>query len=257
MSKYLRDETIKNLTLNDERLKKLNEEIVQIVNTANNGLQENDKNWLFVSYVIRFEANGYRLMNFDEVLKYFKEASSVTRIIFVVECVNSIGKLMGKSLELRFDSRDINSNNLVVQDDDKVWVDCTYLKIKETLEKCGNRHYLVRNRWVVLFIQLTGVVFGFLMSLIVAIKIAPFFKIESPLLFSFIMSFLLFSNIWTLILEYIYRLIDYLTPNISFQKISINRAIKDIGVGLAGAFLLYIIVRFFAYFYDIVRPLFK
>jgi len=69
MSKYLRDRYIKSLSLNNDRLRSISDSLLDVANTANQGLEENDPNRVSVYYMIRFDNKGFLLADFDEVLK--------------------------------------------------------------------------------------------------------------------------------------------------------------------------------------------
>jgi len=219
MSQYLRDEVLKNLTITECNLKKINEELIEISKQFNLTVPT-DQDKLFHSYIIRFDNKGFRLFDFGEVLKYFSDAHKVERVCFYVNSLKGLeaNGFLGNRIELKFDKYDTNNCALVIDGDKKAWVDTTFWKINERLNKYQNTNYFIRNRWIPFTVQILGVIIGFFFSFITANKIAPALSINNSLAFSFIIIFLLFSNIWTFIFEGIMRIIDYFWPNISFKE---------------------------------------
>jgi hypothetical protein len=205
---------------------------------------------LVPTYIIRFDNKGFRLHDFESVMKYFQEAHKIERIIFMLASVESIqaNNIIGKSIELKFDANDINNCQLVVQDDDENWVDATYCKLKEVLDKCGNYHYLVRNRWVSLAVQILGVISGFFVSLWTAVKLSPKLSIENSLALTFIIALLLFSNIWAIIFEGAMRARDYLWPNIAFKdRGGMHWLAKALISTAFGSLFIYLFSKIFVY----------
>lgn len=80
MSKYLRDVRLKNLSLFEKRIRKINDDLIEIINKENGELkqrlvdQDIAKKMLLISYIIRFDGKGFRLSDFNEVMKFFSDA---------------------------------------------------------------------------------------------------------------------------------------------------------------------------------------
>lgn len=221
MSKFLRDRYIKNISLNDDRLNKLNDVFLELRSSNNANLPDTDEGrnqGVVLTYVIRFDNKGFTLTDFDKVIKYHNGAKNTERIIFILDSNQShfSNAQLGKRIELRFDKNDPNNCILSVQDDDPEWVDSTYCKIEEELSKYRNKHFIVRNAWTPFAVQIVGVIFGFLLSLWAALRISPLLNIEYSLIVSFILAFLIFSNIWTYLNQQILKALDFFYPNISF-----------------------------------------
>ena len=222
MSRYLRDTYIKNISLNEDRLHLINDAFVEIANTNNRGLPDDDdgKNkTAIVSYLIRFDNKGFVLHDFNEVLKYHKNSKKIERIFFIVDTNQShfSNAQFGKRAELRFDSKEPNNCILTVQDDDQNWVNATFCKIEEELSKYKNRNFIVRNAWTPFVVQILGVITGFVISLWAALRISPLLSVEYSLIVSFILAFLIFSNIWTYLNQQILKLINGMFPNVAFK----------------------------------------
>lgn len=264
MSKYLRDEFLKNLSLNESKIQKINDAILEIAHETNSRLTqttEAEKDKLVLpSYIIRFDNKGFLLYDFNKVLKYFKEARKVERVIFILDFIESYvsNKQRGKCLELRFDKNDINNCYLSVQDDRSDWVDASFCKIKELLERYKNKNYLIRNNWTNFIVQISGVFAGFILSLWVAYKISPFLTIDYPFVVTFILTFLLFSNAWTFINPLVFRLLDYYWPNISFKDIKgFHWLIKALISAVFVGFSLLVLNKLFIYIGTLLKGFVK
>ena len=108
MSRFLRDEYLKNLTISQKALGELNEEIIKLSKNefarllAKHGKDNTKyKNKVLVpSYIIRFDGKGFRLYEFKDLKDYFNKAKKVERIIFVLDSVDSMHAIIGKKLKL-------------------------------------------------------------------------------------------------------------------------------------------------------------
>jgi len=264
MSQFLRDEYLRNLTVNEDALRKINDDIEEITQQENQSLgkqfqgQDLTNRLLIRSYIIRFDGKGFRLFDFEKAIKYFQDAKKVERFIFVVDSISSINRIQGKSIELRLDALDINKCTIVVQDDNSTWVDATFCKIRERLSRYKNNNHLVRNRIIPFLIQLFGVMVGFILSLWIAIKISPKLAIDNSLAFSFVIAFLLFSNIWTVIFELAIRFLHYFWPNISFKfKGSLHWLIKALISTAFVSVFFFLISKLFSYLAGIIKSILK
>ncbi len=217
MSKFLRDEFLVNLSLNKEALTKINDDLLQVANQVNKNL-DNSSEWrMNPNYIIRFDGKGFRLSDFKEVIKHFEDAKKVERFIFILDSKKSVSRFEGKYIDLNLDAKNSNNCILIVQDDDNAWVDATFYCLKERLARYRNKNFVVRNGWIHHIIQLLGVIVGILVSFLFAIKISPLLLINNAFAFSFIIMFLLFSNLWGPIYNGIIWLRDYYWPNINFK----------------------------------------
>lgn len=262
MSQFLRDIALKNLNFNEEKLLKINALIFEIAKDINKTLTEteNTDRILIPSYIIRFDNKGFKLYEFEKVLKCFKEAAKVERIIFVLESLESIrsNRLSGKSLELRFDVLNQENCYLTVQANEGDWVDATFCRMKELLDKYKSKNFLVRNSWTPFVVQMLGVVVSFVFSLWGAIVISPKLTIENAFTISFIMAFLIFSNAWTYFYPQILSIIDYYWPNVSFkERKGIHWLIKGLIITLFASFSLVVFSKVFSYLGEIFKPVLK
>jgi hypothetical protein len=252
MASFLRDKYVKNVTINDDALKIVSDyfkERAEQINTALNVNQQEKQ--ISVSYMIRFDNKGYRLTNFDDVLKYFQQAKGVERICITLESIESISsnKLVGNYVELRLDSRDINNCILVVSSDDQNWVDSTFSGVDELITNQTNRNRFLRNAWTHFLVQIFGVTLGFILSLWAGIKVAPYLIIENAFVVSFLFSFLVFSNVWTYLNQQILFVINYYFPNLYFKrkdKDRLNWLLQALVGGIVIAFSLFLLNGLFS-----------
>jgi len=263
MSKYLRDEFLKNLSLNESRLKKINDVLCNIADESNRGLtrdEDRDKKLLLRSYIIRFDNKGFILHDFDTVMIYFREARKVERIIFILDNNESFfsNKQRGKSLELRFDTLDANNCYLVVQDDISEWLDASFLKVKELLNTYKNKRYFIRNNWTPFVVQIAGVFVGFILSSWAAVKISPYLSIDYAFVVTFVLAFLIFSNSWTFIYPWILKVLDFYWPNISLKdRNGIQWLIQALLSTAFVAFFIYIVNKLFIYIGKLLESILK
>ena len=264
MSQYLRDEFLKNLNFSEEALRKINEDIMEIATQANQSLRNQYKDQdltnrlLIPSYIIRFDGRGFRLFEFEKIMRCFQDAKRVERFIFILDAINSLNRITGKSIDLKFDALESNNCQLIVQDDDGNWVDAVFCKLKERLSRHENNNHIIQNRFVPFIVQILGVLVGFVISLWIAIKISPRLAIDNSLAFSFVIAFLLFSNVWTLLYEGIIRGLNYFWPNLSFkEKVGFHWLIKAV---ISSAFVgisFFIASKLFSYLAGMLKSIIK
>lgn len=222
MNRFLRDEQVKNRSLNEDKLRKINDVFVEIAKLNNAGLPDTDegkKKWAMVNYIIRFDNKGFMIHDFDTFLKYLNGAKKIERVIFILDSNESYlsNAKYGKNAELRFDVKDENNCFLRVQDDSSDWVDLAFCKIAEEIAKYKNRNFIIRNAWTPFAVQVFGVISGFILSLWAALRVSPHLSLEYSFVVVLILAFLIFSNVWTYLNQIILKMLDYLFPNISFS----------------------------------------
>jgi len=176
---------------------------------------------------MRFLAQKYPLAkqltqkyDFDDVKKYYAQAKHVERVIFILDSAVSerTARQYGTHFELRLDNKEQNNTYIQVASDDSDAVDTAFCGLKEIIGNCTNKNWIVRSTWSQLLVQIFGVVFGFVLSLIAALKISPHLGIENSFVITFIFAFLIFSNAWGFLNQQILRFLDYSFPNISFSR---------------------------------------
>jgi len=262
MGMFLRDELPSNLVLNEESLKRINMDIAEIANSYNSatkGDEPRDRH-LDQFYIIRFDNRGFKLYNFDEVIRHFSDADRVERFIFYLESPEATksNKIVGKSLEIRFDALNPANCYLGVTDDDCNWVDSTFTKLQERIGKYGNIYARIARKRVISFvIQIIGVAVGFLLSFFLADLISTRLAIQSSLWFAFILVFLLFSNSWTFVYPLVLKIRDFYYPNISFKKQKGGGFIKEIIGALIITIIISTIIGLFWYIIDNIGEFIK
>ncbi len=262
MANFLRDQQIANVSITEENLTQLSALFSERLGTLSATLTEADlaEKRAFLNYIIRFDNKGYRVFSIEDLLKYYRLAKSVERILFTVETAESLrsNRVNGTVLELRLDEKDPNSSFLTVTADDKDWVDASFAAVQEGLAKYKNRNGWARSAWTAFGAQLVGVTLGFLLSLWVAAKIAPKLAIENAFVFAFLFVLLIFSNTWTHLNQLLLRLLNTAFPDIKFlrrDKERLHWLWQAIVGGIVGAAVLYAIGQAAAFLLDLLANL--
>ncbi|WP_139026340.1 membrane domain protein [Methyloversatilis universalis] len=262
MAHFLRDQQIANVSISEENLTQLSALFSERLGTINASLAEEDlaNKGAILTYIIRFDNKGYRVFSVDDLLKYYRLAKSVERVLFTVETVESLrsNRAIGTVLELRLDEKDPNSSFLTVTADDKDWVDASFAAVQEGLAKYKTRNRWARSAWTAFGVQLVGVTLGFLLSLWAATKIAPKLAIENAFVFAFLFVLLIFSNTWTYLNQLLLRLLNTAFPNIKFlrrDKERLHWLLQAVVGGIVGAAVLYAIGQAAAFLLDLLANL--
>ncbi|HDL7641149.1 hypothetical protein DJ60_924 [Yersinia enterocolitica] len=254
MATYSRTNTIAGISLAEEGLHTLCSKFVEryhklVLSSDKN--KENQSIQPYFYFSIWFDSKVYKSYSVEGLIKYFKQAKSIDKIIFVIETIESAtsGRKDGSWMELCLDEINVANCYLAVASNDIDWVDSSWISIQDVLSKCKNNYKWLRTSWTVFGVQLSGVLLGFLLSLWSASKIAPQLSIleaDGRFAFGFICSFIIFSNIWTFTGPLIIKLLNFLFPNVKFLlngRIHFHWGIQAIIGGVAGAMVLY----FFGY----------
>ena len=253
MAKFLRDEYLKNITITEEMLNLIDEFLVDRKISTNEELERNeaqDNQYLVLKYIIRFDNRGYKLNDFSDVKKYYKQATNIERVIITLDSTESVNsnRLCGSHYEIRLDSKDPNNTYIQVSSDDGDAVDSVFSGLMEIVKKFNNQNGKIRNTWSQLLVQILGVATGFVISLIAGQKIAPYVKVENSFVITFLFAFLIFSNAWGFINQQLLRYIDYSFPNVNFSqqgKSSLHWLSQALVGGIIVAFTLLIISNVF------------
>ena len=246
MAHFLRDQLISNVSITEESLSQLSaifEEKEKILNEISADLKTED-NEAVLTYIIRFDNKGYRVFSIDDLLRYFKQAKSVERVLITLETTKSLrnNRQSGTFMEVRLDEKEPHASFLNVTSDDKDWVEASFCSIQEALDKYRHRTGWVRTAWTAFAVQIVGVSLGFILSLWAASKFSPRLAIESPFVISFIYVFLLFSNTWNYLNQIILRILNIAFPNIKFLRRGKEHwhwLIQTVVGGAVGAAVLY------------------
>ncbi|EHQ9268300.1 hypothetical protein KSW10_001527 [Vibrio parahaemolyticus] len=261
MGTFLRDQHIKNVSVNEELLQQIDDFLSDRERSTNEVLEEKgavQEDLLLLNYVIRFDNRGYKLSNFSDVKKYYSQASKVERIVYTLDSNRSVfsNKQQGTSIELRFDSNDPNNTYLQISSDDGDLVDSVFCGLLEIVKKYQNHNGKIRNAWTQLLIQILGVGLGFVASLLITLKVYPFVKIENAFVITFLFTFLIFSNAWGYINQQLLNLVNRLFPNIRFIRVGRYRwtwVWQSLVGGLIVAFALLIINGILDWVINILR----
>lgn len=217
MAQFLRDEQMRNYSINLHRI----DELFGLFEQYRDKLRvlgiPDDQ--LFLFCVIRFDGKGNRVYTLDELKRTYRQADRVERILFTLETAESrhTNRLSGYFMDVKLDRFDQNGF-LIVSADDQTWVDGAFSSVSEALGKGRAWYRYVRNTWVELLIQMTGAALVFLLSLSVAKTLTPHVKADNPLLFAFIFVFLLCANVWSYLQRAIHVGLWQVFPNVQFVK---------------------------------------
>lgn len=221
MSKYLRDEFLRNIDITETSLTGLNGLMADIVARANIGLQANDTRLLRIKYVIRFDKKGFTLTDFDKLLSYYKTARRVERIIIQVDCPAGADRSAHKAIDLALWGDDPNKCILTVQDDDSEWTDSIFLRVKEELDRHTSRlRTVLRTAWIYFLLQLSATLTVFMLSFLAALKTSIYFAPPYILGLLLVLYLIIFSTIWTYLYPRLLVLFNHLCPNIKFKELS-------------------------------------
>lgn len=250
MGRYLRDESIKNVTVDEDILKDISDEFLSRALKINETIPESERatstKTQLVSYIIRFDRKGYRFYSIEELLKFYKSAGQVERVIICMESQESrhTNREFGCHSELRFDSNDPNNCWLSVSSEEKDWVESTYSAYRDIISAIKNKNGIFRTSWTPLVVQVGGVIVGFLLSLVVAEKVTPLLSVDSPFVVSFLFVLLIYSNLWMYLNQLVLKGINLSFPNVRFQRKNsyvLHWTAQAVVGGVIAAFVLYVI----------------
>ena len=203
MAHCLRDERVTNVTIDANALRQLAHvfETRAISMPEYSVGEDGQPKDMFLTFTIRFDENGYRVYNIEQLLVLFAQAVRVERVIIELQSGQSLSsnRSIGSYADLRLDGEDRAICFLTVTSDNEVWMQGCFAAIRDVLARHKNRSALIRNTWVEILIQLVGVALGFLVSVLGAARIAPHLTIENAFLISFVLVLLVYSNFWTYI----------------------------------------------------------
>lgn len=264
MAHCLRDEHVRNLSINADSLTQIDAVFADRAKTINDSLPvgENSGKEAIVSYIIRFDNKGYRVFSLPELLRYFSLAKEVERILFTLESGESLrsNRQIGTYLELRLDEKDNNTCLLAVASDDKDWVDASFSAVQDALAKYKNRNGWARSAWTRFGVQIIGVSLGFILSLWAAAKISPNLAIENAFVFSFLFVLLIFSNTWTYLNQGALSGLNKLFPNMKFYRPNKERwhwLMQAAVGGIVVAIVLYVLGHAFSFLVDVFSGLLR
>jgi hypothetical protein len=227
MAHFFRDQQLKNSTFDEDSIRQIAAVLQDRNAVLNARVPENrvrDEAGM-LSYVIRFDNKGYRLVSLDELLRHFNQAEEVERVFFNIDTGDSLGsgKQIGTFVQVGLDARDWNRCLLEVTSNDGEWVDATIAALQEVLARRKNRNGWVRTAWMQMAVQLVGVSLGFVICLWVAAQIAPKLAVENAFIITFLFLLLMFSNVWLFLNQRILFFVNGLFPNIEFYRPRKNR----------------------------------
>ena len=223
MAFYLIDKHLTKICVDIERLKILNNIFIDRRNQLG-VLLDNTEETIWITYTIRFDQKGYKVFSFEELNAYFDQATDIERIIISLETRTSLNnnRLTGEYLELCLDSKEDTRCFLVSSANNKDWCESSFSTISNVLIRFKAPYGLIRSNLTPLIIQILGVIVMYTFSIVFAYKIYSKLNIENPFFISFFFIFLILSNLWAYLNNYILAFFNKTFPNVQ-----INRRKKD------------------------------
>jgi len=162
MAQFLRDAHLSNIKVTEDTISQLTEIFANraeiLFDAAST--QGNDDKKPLLTFIIRFDGKGYRLFSLEDLIRHFRRAKVIERVIIIIETLESLrsNRSIGEHLEVLFDKLDGNNCYLSVTSDDSDWVDSSYSAVQELLEKYKTKNGWARSGWTTLMIQLLAVI---------------------------------------------------------------------------------------------------
>jgi hypothetical protein len=226
MAHYLRDQEIRNVTVNEAKLRQLASVFEDLRRQVTQGMtqEEADKQW-FLSYTIRFDRQGHRVYSLDEAMRYYAQAMRVERIIITLESAEALrtNHKFGAVALVRLDAEQENDCWIVSTSDVKAQADAGYSAIAEALASARNRNGFIRSTPMRAVVQILGAFVAFALSLWGAAKFSPFVKVESSFAITLLFLFVMASALWSFVSPPIFAGLYRLFPNIRFDREGKNK----------------------------------
>jgi hypothetical protein len=262
MADYLRDQFIRNVAIDESKLRQLGAVFAELRKQATEGMTDQKKAEFILSYTLRFDSQGHRFYDLEETIQCYRHADFVERVSIALETTESLrtNRAVGAFAELRLDV--LNRDNCWVQvaSDLRSATDAAFAAILEPLRTAKNRNGIVRSSFTRAIVQIVGVLLGFVISLWGAAKLSPFIAVDSAFPITLLFLFLIFGNLWTFVLPGILGGLDKLFPNVRFDREGKDKW-RWLWRSLAGAaaWALFVIVglKIFAYAAEALAPFFK
>ena len=151
---------------------------------------------------------------------------------------------------MKLDGLDPGNTAITVTSDESDWVDVSYSSVKDVLARFASNNGYIRNKWTEFIIQILGVFVGFVISLWAGSLIADKLKGDNMFLVGFVLSLLLFSNVWTYGSRVLFNFVNTRFPNVEFfrpDKERLHWLVQTVFGGVVVALTLYLIGLIFGY----------
>ena len=254
MSDYLRDISLKNLLITEDRLTELHTLLCEIVDDTNHVLAPDDVNRLELNYILRFDNKGFVLRNITDVIRHFKHARKVQKLIIAIStkanaALPNIGPFRapfdhhGKCIFIQLTrdnetfvqgqsfERQINNipSYLLVTDDNSGWTEGTFSRIKERLDYCkSTSSMLIRAPWFPVTLRIILGVIAFTIALLGTLRLSDYFSSSAALAAIFILIFIVLNPVLTALYNPLMVLTDYFYPNVAFRELRAHWIIQGI-----------------------------
>ena len=260
MGDYLRDTALKNLLITEERLTELHTLLDEIVTDANRGLDQNDQTRVELNYILRFDYKGFILHNLPDVIRLFKRARKVQKLIIAINTKGNAALPLigpfgipyiypGKCIYLQL-ARDEASyaqgpnferqmqntpSYLLVTDNNNGWTEGCFSRIKENLDIYKSRSSLViRAPWFPVALNLVIGILTFTIALLGTLRLSDYFSASSAPAAIFVLLLIVINPILSSLHKPLLRLVDHFYPNIAFRELQAHWVIQGI-IAIAAA----------------------
>lgn len=236
MQNFVCDALVKNLVFNDDAIKELHESMLERV-AVHNASAEDPESYLTPIYIVRFDNRGYKTFSAQEAWSFYSSANTIERVVLQAE-----SRRAGERIEIRLDTDPNASSHIIVAGDSKDWVEATFAALERVVSRRKNTvTSIIRTPWMVLALQLVGILIGLLLCLWLATLTAPHIKeVEYPRALSFAFWFLVYSNLWGYLQRQALIELGQLFPVVRFSRkgdhwtqVLARKGVETAGVGIA------------------------
>jgi hypothetical protein len=250
MAQYLRDTDLPTLSITQARLTQINDILFSRQIALNGNLHFDEAialpDYKSLSYTIRFDNKGYRFYTFNELIQHFNNASQIQRIVFILEDVSNRDN--GLRVEVWLENGEGSRPRLIVTSDSNDWVDATFTTLESILTGFKSDYRWIRSKWIQPVIQIIAIVVFFIISFFVSKNISPLLSIDGAFYLTFFFTFLVFSNLWSVLNNLLFKFLDRLFPNTYFDREGKSTAEKWAQRSVNGAIIalgIYLISKLF------------
>ncbi|EGQ8028974.1 hypothetical protein ACWOKN_004305 [Vibrio vulnificus] len=290
MANFLRDELLKNITIDEELLIQLSQELHVCVGELNQEIRtayynthefqqkikaeeelvENNSGRPFVepyipkyrvSYIIRFDNKGYIVDTIEDLVNYFKTSKNVERLIMQIkpevdnQVIGVSSRVNNCFIEFKVDTINPYNCSFSVTGDDKGWVTANYSSFKDLIGNKYNRAILKHSPFVDIFLASCLNLFGLLLSLVTASVIKPFF--DDSLILSFIVVLFVFLSIQPIISQGFFFLLNKFRSNITIKNKNNKETLDWLVKAVVGTVASGVIIYYFSKFGKFILGILK
>ena len=158
MADFRRDKNLFKITITEDSLVKLDHIMEEIESRL---LKQYATGYCYLSFLIRDDEKGVRLFLFDELLKEYKQADRIERILIRLDINTSLPVTMSgkEEIEIFITNQPGQNSYFAVSGSDQHWVSSTFTMLDEIFTKSKSRYSWVQGSWGPLVVQIFVSVF--------------------------------------------------------------------------------------------------